>query len=55
MDVSTLDSEEIYESLAVGEEESKASPALKAEYHAWMNLCSETDLDSEWKVKVEKI
>ena len=55
MDVSTLDSDEIYESLAVGEEESKASPELKAEYHAWMNLCSETELDSEWKVIFTRI
>jgi hypothetical protein len=55
LDVNSLDSNEIYESLSIGEEESKAGPALKAEYHAWMNLCSETELDSVWKVIFTRI
>merc|ERR1719189_2027368 len=55
LDVNSLDSNEIYESLSIGEEESKAGPTLKAEYHAWMNLCSETELDSVWKMMVTNV
>merc|ERR1719189_3254331 len=55
LDVNSLDSNEIYESLSIGEEESKAGPALKAEYHAWMNLCSETELDSTSQIMVTNV